>query len=82
MKAIELTPDTPSLRELVELADQENIMMRTPEGRQFVLAELDDFDVEVEQLKRSDEFRAFLDQRSRERGTSSIEQLRRDLHIR
>jgi hypothetical protein len=82
MKTIELTPDAPSLRELVELADQENIIIRTPEGRQFVLAGLDDFDVEVEQLKKSDEFLAFLDQRSRERGTTSIEQLRRELGIR
>ncbi len=31
------------------------------QGNQFVLAELDDFELEVEQLKNSKEFMAFLD---------------------
>jgi len=53
----------------------------TPQGKQFVLAELDDFELEVEQLKNSKEFMAFLDQRSREGGTTSIEELRRHLGI-
>jgi len=78
MKTIELTPDTPSLHELVELADGENIIIKTPQGRQFIFAELDDFELEVEQLKNSKEFMAFLDQRSKERGTTSIEQLREE----
>ncbi len=81
MKTIELTHDAPSLHELVELADKENIIITTPQGRQFILAELDDFHLEVEQLKNSKEFMAFLDQRSKERGTTSIEQLRQELGI-
>jgi hypothetical protein len=82
MKTIELTPDAPSLSDLVQLADHESIIIKTPEGKQFVLAEIDDFELEVEQLKRSKEFIAFLDQRSKERGETSIEQLRRELDIR
>ena len=81
MKTIELAADTPSLSELIELADAENIIINTPEGKQFVLAELDDFKVEVEQLKNSKDFMAFLDQRSKERGTTSIEELRNALGI-
>ena len=81
MKTIELAADTPSLPELIELAAGENIIINTPQGKQFVLAELDDFELEVEQLKNSKEFMAFLDQRSKERGTTSIEELRSDLGI-
>ncbi len=81
MKTIELTPDTPSLYELVELADQENIIIKTAQGKQFVLAELDDFDLEVDKLRNSKEFMAFLEQRSKERGITSIEQLRQELGI-
>ena len=81
MKTIELTHDAPSLVELVELADEENIIIKTPQGREFILAELDDFDLEVEQLKNSEEFMAFLDQRSKERGTTSIEELRKELGL-
>ncbi len=57
------------------------MIINTPQGKQFVLAELDDFELEVEQLKHSKDFMTFLDQRSRERGTTSIEELRRDLGI-
>ena len=53
----------------------------TPQGKQFVLADLEDFELEVEQLKNSKDFMAFLDQRSKERGTTSIEELRSDLGI-
>jgi hypothetical protein len=79
MKTIELTPDAPSLHDLLELADRQNIIIKTPEGKQFVLAELDDFEPEVEQLKTSKDFMAFLDQRSKQRGTTSMEELRNAL---
>ncbi|HEY3138034.1 MAG TPA: hypothetical protein VGL29_18565 [Blastocatellia bacterium] len=81
MKTIELTHDALSLREAVELADEENVIIKTPQGKRFILAELDDFDLEVEQLKNSKEFMAFLDERSKERGTTSIEELRKELGL-
>ncbi len=81
MKTIELTSDAPTLHELVILADQENVIIRTEQGRQFLLAELDDFELEAERLKNSEEFMAFLDERSKERGTTSIEELRKELGI-
>jgi hypothetical protein len=57
------------------------MIINTPQGKQFVLAELDDFELEVEQLKHSKDFTPFLDQRSKQRGTTSIEELRSDLGI-
>jgi hypothetical protein len=81
MKTIELAADTPSLPELIELAAGENIIINTPQGKQFVLAEIDDFELEVEQLKNSKEFMAFLDHRSKQRSTTSIEELRNALGI-
>ncbi len=57
------------------------MIINAPQGKQFVLAELDDFELEVEQLKNSKEFMAFVDQRSSERSTTSIEDLQRELGI-
>ena len=57
------------------------MIINAPQGKQFVLAELEDFELEVEQLKNSKEFMAFLDQRSKERGTTSIEELRQELGV-
>jgi hypothetical protein len=44
-------------------------------------AELDDFELEVEMLRNSEEFMSFLDERSKERATTSIEELRKELGI-
>jgi hypothetical protein len=81
MKTIDLTIDTPTLQKLLELADQENVIIKTAPGRQFLFAELDEFAVEVEMLKKSEDFMAFLDERSKERGSTSIEDLRKELGI-
>ncbi len=54
---------------------------KTKQGKQFLLAEIDDFELEVEMLKNSEEFMAFLDERSKERATTSIEELRKELGI-
>lgn len=81
MKMIELTSDAPTLYELVELADQENVIIKTEQGKQFLLAEIDDFELEVEMLKNSEEFMAFLDERSKGRGKTPIEELRKELGI-
>ena len=54
-----------SLKEILELASEENIILRTQDGREFVLAEIDDFDREVELTRQNEEFMQFLDERSR-----------------
>lgn len=40
-------------------------MLLTADGREFVLAEADDFDREAETLRASQAFQRFLDERSR-----------------
>ena len=47
MKAIDLSSAAPTLTEILELAGNENVIVRTPEGREFVVAEIDDFEKEV-----------------------------------
>lgn len=81
MKTVELTSNAPTLQELVALADAENIIIKTEQGKQFLLAEIDDFALEVEMLRNSEEFMSFLDERSKERATTSIEELRKELGI-
>jgi hypothetical protein len=39
MKAIDLSSAAPTLTEVLELAENENVIVRTPEGREFVVAE-------------------------------------------
>jgi hypothetical protein len=58
-----------SIAELLDIARDETVLLTTPEGREFILTEVDDgddFDAEVEALSRNREFMAFLEERSRE----------------
>jgi hypothetical protein len=76
MKTIELTAAPPSLTEVLRLAEGSNLILRTPEGREFVLAEIDDFAREVELVRQNDDLMRLLDARSGEKGKYTLDQVR------
>jgi hypothetical protein len=63
MKTIDLTRQTVDLLEVLELAKEGPLVVIAPDGREYVLAEADDFEQEVAQLRASAEFQRFLDDR-------------------
>ena len=77
MKTIELSASSPSLKELLQFARNENILIKEQNGEEFLLAAIDDFDAEVESLRHNDEFIAFLDARAKEPKISIDEAKRR-----
>jgi hypothetical protein len=81
MKTLNIADAPKSVPELLALADQENLVLRTPDGRQYVLAELDDFDHEVALTRENAELMALLDERSKERGSISLAEARRRLGV-
>jgi hypothetical protein len=76
LKAIDLTKSAPSLNEVLQLAGEENVVLRTAEGRQFVLAEIDDFADEVARVGQNNDLMKLLDERSRETRTVPLGQVR------
>ena len=81
MKKIDLAFGTPSLPALLDLASEENLILRTEDGREYVLAEIDDFDREVALVRQNQELMDLLDQRSEPGPTYTIEEARRILEI-
>ena len=81
MKTIDLTNGTPSVPELLNIASEDNVLLRTADGREYVLAEVDDFEREVERVRQNQELMELLDQRSRPSKTYTIEQARKILGI-
>ena len=81
MKVIELGHDHLTLDEVVGFAKQELVVLRNPDGSVFALSQVDDFDVEVELLKKNPEFMTFLKQLSQEDPTISLEDLRKELAL-
>jgi hypothetical protein len=64
MRTINLEKEPLDLEAAIKLASQEPVLIVTPEGKEFCLAEADDFAREVEILRSSQEFQRFLDKRS------------------
>lgn len=64
MKLINLAEQTVDIIQVLELAQEGPVLLLTEDGREYVLAEANDFDREVEQLRNSVAFQRFLDQRS------------------
>jgi hypothetical protein len=81
MKTLELSNRPRDVRPLLELASEENLVITTPGGRQFVLAEIDDFDEEVRLVRENPELMAFLRARSQGSQTLTEAQLRRRLGL-
>jgi hypothetical protein len=73
MKTIDLGTDSPTLAKLLRFASDENVLLRTPDGRHFVLLELDDFAEEVERVRQNKE------RRSAETSTVPLRQVREQL---
>lgn len=81
MKAIDLGAAAPNLDELLRLAAKENVILRTPDGKEFVLAELDDLDREIELINQNDGLTQLLAERSRGRAIHSSKQVKEKLGL-
>jgi hypothetical protein len=80
MKTLDLTRKRVTLDKLLlELAAAGSVRILTADGRALALEEAGDFEKEVELLGKSKKFRRFLNERSKEPATTSIEDYRRSL---
>ena len=77
MKTLELTgPTPPSLPEVLAMAQQESLIVRTASGEEFFIGVVDDFQHELNQLSESSEFQQLLRERQKERGVIPVEAIR------
>ena len=79
MKAIDLSTSSPTLTEVLKLAGEDNVILRTPEGRQYLLAEIDDFAEEVAKVGQNESLLQLLSQRSQETTQFTLSQVREQL---
>ena len=81
MTVIELAETHPTLDEVIGLAKDGVVVLRKPDGSAFAVAQLDDFEVEVELLRNNPDFLSFLRQLSREDASIPLEDLRKELAL-
>lgn len=81
MRTIELAKLRGGIDEILNLAAEENVLLTTDDGRQFVLAEVDDFEAEVRLVRENRELMEFLRQRSAPGKTYTLDEVRRELGL-
>ena len=82
MKTIDLTKETRTVAELLDLARSESVFIHAPDGGEFLLEEADEFGREARTFGRSEAFMSLLQERSEERGDLSASQVAERLGIR
>jgi hypothetical protein len=81
MKIIDVPLDSTFLLSLLTEAKQQNLILRTVDGLEFILAELDNFNQEIELTRQNQELMAFLDDRGRKSKTISATEVKSRLGI-
>ncbi len=76
MKTIKIPRRARSVHALLRRARRENVILRSPEGEEFILAEVDDFNREIELARQNRALMKFLDSRSRQSETISAGEAR------
>jgi hypothetical protein len=79
MKSIHVSPCGPTLLEVLALAGEDNVILRTPEGRQFLLAEIDDFADELATQVKNEPLMQLLGERSTDKTHIPLGQVREQL---
>jgi hypothetical protein len=76
MKTIAVPRRARSVHALLQRARRENVILRSPEGEEFILAEVDDFNREIELTRQNRALMKFLEARARQTETVSFEDAR------
>jgi len=69
------------INDLLKQARRQNLIIRSPDGHEFVLAEVDDFNREIELTRQNKQFMAFLDQRAKQTKTVSLDKAKAELGL-
>ena len=88
MKTIDLTVAPPRTEDILQLAEGDSLVVRTPKGKTFLIAEVDqadaendDFAHEVALTRGNKALRELLAERSQEPGRYTLEQVREKLGL-
>jgi hypothetical protein len=73
MRTITISRNSRAVSALLKRARRENVILRSPEGEEFILAEIDDFNREIELTRQNKALMKFLDARARQTETVSLD---------
>jgi hypothetical protein len=81
MKTITIPPQAAEVNAILAQAREEDVLVRSADGGEFMLTAVDDFDEEIARGRRSDKLMALLDQRAKQTQTIPLEEVKRQLGL-
>ena len=81
MKTIKVSQRSKAVTALLKQARRQNVIIRSPEGKEFILAEIDDFNREIELTRQNRQLMKLLDARGKQNKTVSLAEAKRRLGI-
>ena len=81
MKTIKVSKQAKTLNAVLKRARKENVILRSPEGDEFILAEIDDFNREIELTRQNKQLIKLLESRARQKATVSLVETKRRLGL-
>jgi hypothetical protein len=79
MKTIDFAPAPPDVARLLDEARNDDLIVRLPDGSEFLLVAIDDFDQEIARTRNNPRLMALLDVRAKETGTVPLDEVKRRL---
>jgi hypothetical protein len=81
MKAVMVSSRSKTMISLLKRARRGGLILRSPDGYEFILAEVDDFDREIELTRKNKKLMEFLDHRASQTKTLTSAEVRAELGL-
>jgi len=79
VKTIKVSKQAKTVNALLNKARQEGVILRAPDGNEFILAEIDDFKREIELTRGNKRLMKLLDDRARQKASVLLEEAKKRL---
>jgi hypothetical protein len=81
MKTVNVSTKSKTVTTLLKKAKKGGLILRSPEGHEFILAEIDDFNREIELTRQNKSLMKLLDERGTQNRTFKAADVKRQLGI-
>jgi hypothetical protein len=81
MNVISVTASQEEVNALLDQAREEDIVLQTADGSEFIVSAVDDFDPEIARTRQNEKLMAFLEERARQPATIPLEEIERRLGL-
>lgn len=81
MRTVVIPRRAKGINALLQQARRQNLIVRSPDGQEFILAEVNDFDREIELTRQNKELMALLDRRAKETQSVPLNEVKKRLGL-